>query len=214
MAELFISYSKHNRPQALELARELRAEGFSVWIDQGGIEGAQNWSARIVEGINDCSTLLLLLSPQAVASKNVAREVHLAFEKGKHILPVVIEKVALPSSFEYSLAGLQRVYYHDRVGILQALQLLRTGVAAIQLPQPDAPEVEDPFIRVAVLPFDDLSPLHDNQWFADGMMDELIGTLGHLDRVKVPPRSDVLHYREHHAKSREIARELGVRYLI
>jgi TolB-like protein/Tfp pilus assembly protein PilF len=215
VAEIFISYSKHDRPQALELARELRAEDFSVWIDQGGIEGAQNWSAKIVEGINDCSTMLLLISPDSMASRNVAREVHIAFEKRKNILPVVIEKAALPANFEYSLAGLQRVHYHDRAAILQALRLLRSGVGVTeQLPQRDVPEPQDSSIRVAVLPFDDLSPLHDNQWFADGMMDELIGTLAQLDKVKVPSRSDVLHYRDHRVKSKDIANELGVRYLI
>ena len=216
MAELFISYSRQDRPQALDLAAELRAEGFSVWIDQGGIEGAQNWSAKIVEGIDECSTMVLLISPHSVASRNVAKEVHLAYEKKKHILPVVIEKVKLPASFEYSLAGLQHVYFHNRPGILQSLQLLRAGVPATEeyfaSTPPEPPD--DNFIRIAVLPFDDLSSAHDNQWFADGMMDELIATLGQLDRVKAPSRSDVLHYREHRVKSKDIARELGVRYLI
>ncbi|HET6401826.1 MAG TPA: TIR domain-containing protein [Candidatus Kapabacteria bacterium] len=213
MAEIFISYSKQDRPKALDLAAELRAKGFSVWIDQGGIEGAQNWSARIVEGITDCSTMVLLVSPQAVASRNVAREVHLAYEKSKHILPVVIERVKLPANFEYSLAGIQHVYYNDRPAIFQALELLRSGVPATE-ELPDPYEPADDSIRVAVLPFDDLSPDHDNQWFADGMMDELISTLGSLDRVKVPSRSDVMHYRNHRRKSREVSNELGVRYLI
>ncbi len=212
MAELFISYSRRNAPQALDLVADLRAEGYSVWIDQGGIEAAQNWSSRIVEGINDCSTLVLLVSPYSVSSHNVARELQLAFEKRKNLLPIIIENAALPSNFEYPLAGIQQVQYHDRSGILQALKLLRSGVAATELPA--QPEIDDTYIRVAVLPFDDLSPQHDNQWFADGMMDELIGTLGQLDLVKVPSRSDVLHYRDRRAKSREIARELGVRYLI
>jgi TolB-like protein len=217
MAELFLSYSKSDRSQALELVDELRARGFSVWVDQGGIEGAKNWSAEIVEGINACSTFILLISPHSVASRNVAKEVHLASEKRKNILPVVIEKVALPTNFEYSLAGLQRVYYHDRPAIFRALEMLR-GAATLGLAVteelPRVRTVEDTSIRIAVLPFDDLSPQHDNQWFADGMMDELISTLAHLDRVKVPSRSDVLHYRDHRVKSKDIANELGVRYLI
>ncbi|HET6401828.1 MAG TPA: hypothetical protein VFH95_10555, partial [Candidatus Kapabacteria bacterium] len=139
---------------------------------------------------------------------------HLASEKQKNILPVVIEKVKLPSNFEYSLAGLQRVQYDDRPAILQALETLQHGIAVTEPLPISAPAPADNSIRIAVLPFDDLSPDHDNQWFADGMMDELISTLGSLDRVKVPSRSDVLHYRKHQKKSREIARELGVRYLI
>jgi adenylate cyclase len=215
MADLFISYAKPDRPLAIELADELRGRGFSVWIDQGGIGGAKNWSAEIVESINACSTFIVLLSPDSIASHNVAKEVQLASEKRKNILPVVVEKVVLPAVFEYPLVGLQRVYYHDRPAIVNALELLKGTIVATEHSLPViVPTPDDRSVRVAVLPFDDLSPKHDNQWFADGMMDELISTLGHLENMKVPPRSDVLHYRERHEKTRVIANELGVRYII
>ena len=211
MADVFISYSKSDRSFALDLAGELRARGISVWIDQSGIGGAKNWGAEIVEAINACSTMLCLLSEHSVESEHVAREVHLASEKQKNILPVLLEKVDLPPKLEYPLAGLQRVLFTDRPAILHALQSLASTLAIEELP---AAMLDENSIRVAVLPFDDLSPEHDNQWFADGMMDELIAALSQLDHVKVPSRSDVLHYRERRVKSREIARELGVRYLI
>ena len=214
MPHVFISYARADVTNALDLASQLRAHGFSVWIDQGSIGGAKNWATEIVEAIDACSTFLCLLSPHSLASPNVAKELHLASEKQKNILPVVIEKVKLPSNFEYSLAGLQRVQYEDRPAILQALETLQHGIAVTEPLPISAPASADNSIRIAVLPFDDLSPDHDNQWFADGMMDELISTLGSLDRVKVPARSDVLHYRKHQKKSREITRELGVRYLI
>jgi len=211
MAELFISYSKSDRQPALDLVTELRAKGFSVWIDQGGIGGAKNWSSEIVEALNACSTVVLLLSSHSIASHNVAKEIQLASEKRKNILPVVIERVTLPIHFEFPLAGIQRVHYQDRPAIFHALEMLHGIETARVLP---ATREKDQSIRVAVLPFDDLSPQSDNQWFADGMMDELISTLGSLDRVKVPSRSDVLHYRNQRVKSWDIAREIGVRYLI
>ncbi|HET6401825.1 MAG TPA: TIR domain-containing protein [Candidatus Kapabacteria bacterium] len=214
MPHIFISYAKSDRTHALDLAGELRAHGFSVWIDQGSIGGAKNWTTEIVEAIDACSTFLCLLSPHSLASQNVAKELHLASEKQKNILPVLLERVTLPSNFEYSLAGLQRVQYEDRPAILQALESLHGLPAAEALPPVTASLPADDSIHIAVLPFDDLSPDHDNQWFADGMMDELISTLGSLDRVKVPSRSDVLHYRDHRRKSREVSNELGVRYLI
>ena len=201
------------------LADELRGKGFSVWIDQRSIGGAKNWSAEIVEAINACSTMLVLLSPESIQSRNVVKEVQLASQKGRNILPVLIERVTLPVTLEYPLVGLQHVYFHDRLAIWNALELLKNanssrGADVSSAVGQPSPAVLSASVRVAVLPFDDLSPEHDNQWFADGMMDELISTLGHLERVKVPARSDVLHYREHKKKSREIAAELGVRYLI
>ncbi len=215
MSDVFLSYAKADRPHAMELAEELRTHGYSVWIDQGSIGGAQNWSVEIVEAINACSTLLVLISPSSAASHNVAKEVQLASEKRKNLLPVVLERIQLPAMLEYPLAGLQRVYFQDRPSVLGALERLYGRGDSSATPAPASSlQISDGTLRIAVLPFDDLSPQHDNQWFADGMMDELIGTLGHLDRVKVPGRSDVLHYREHHMSSRDIARELGVRYLI
>ncbi|HZK75860.1 MAG TPA: toll/interleukin-1 receptor domain-containing protein, partial [Candidatus Kapabacteria bacterium] len=124
MPEVFISYAKSDRPHALDLAGELRAHGFSVWIDQGSIGGAKNWTTEIVEAIDACTTFVCLLSPHSLASHNVAKELQLASEKRKHILPVLIERVTLPSNFEYSLVGLQRVYFQDRPAIFKALELL------------------------------------------------------------------------------------------
>jgi TolB-like protein/Flp pilus assembly protein TadD len=216
MADLFISYSSKDRSHALALVEDLRARGYSVWIDKGGISGAANWSGEIVEAINACSTMLFLVSPNSVQSDSVAREVHLASEKKKHILPIVLEKALLPSALEYSLAGIQHVYYTDKDAIINSLERLYRlkGEAAPTAVITAAPKKEDGSIHIAVLPFDDLSPQHDNQWFADGMMDELIGTLRYIENVKVPGRWDVLHYRDRRVRSRDIARELSVRYLI
>ena len=48
MSDIFISYSRKDSEQALQLADRLRGEGMSVWIDQQGIEAAKTWSEEIV----------------------------------------------------------------------------------------------------------------------------------------------------------------------
>lgn len=215
MSDLFISYSSHDRTKAERLADELATCGYSVWIDQSGIGGALNWSAEIVDAIAGCTTVVFLISSHSVTSENVAREIHLASEKKKNILPIIIEETQLPRIFEYPLAGLQRVRYERTKDILHALELLKQGHSVLEQMQSSTSRVgDDGFIHLAVLPFDDLSPLHDNEWFADGMMDELIGTLGALEKLRVPSRTDVLYYRTHKPKAKEIAKDLGVRYLV
>src|SRR5580698_5573543 len=109
MPDIFISYSRKDSAHAIELAERLRADGIEVWIDQRGIVGAEQWATEIVEGIRACSTFIILLSPNSIESENVLRELSLASEKRKRVLPVDIEPTVLPSSFEYPLAGLQRV---------------------------------------------------------------------------------------------------------
>jgi hypothetical protein len=51
MSDIFISYSRKDSKQALELAGRLRAAGINAWIDQGGIEAATSWSKEIVHAI-------------------------------------------------------------------------------------------------------------------------------------------------------------------
>ena len=122
MPDIFISYSRKDSTQALTLAERLRAEGLDVWIDRQGITGAEQWASEIVEGINACSTFAILLSEYSIASENVLRELTLASEKRKRLLPIALERVKLPSSFEYPLAGLQRVTISDFDAILRLPQ--------------------------------------------------------------------------------------------
>src|ERR1041384_4431733 len=113
MADIFISYSRKDSPRAMAFGEALKDRGASVWIDQHGIEAAASWSGEIVRAINQCSIFVLMLSASSVDSENVIREVALAFEKKKKILPIELESVAVPESMEYPLAGIQRVVHSD-----------------------------------------------------------------------------------------------------
>ncbi len=211
MSDIFISYSSHDREKALLLAEELRSLGTSVWIDQA-IAGATRWSSEIAQALDECKALILLISQSSLSSKNCVKEVTIAAEADKQILPIDLEDIPLSHEFKYHLAGIQRVAYTNKTAIRRALEKListnskKLGVIASQ--------PKDNLIRLAVLPFSDLSPMHDNEWFADGMMDELISTLGSLTRMRVPSRMDVIHYKKNRPKIKQIARDLNVRYLI
>ena len=96
-AEVFISYASQNRDRILDLVERLRGAGVSVWIDQMGIEGAAMWSQQIVAAIRDCKVLILAISSNSTKSKNVVRELALASEEEKTILPVFIEPTDIPA---------------------------------------------------------------------------------------------------------------------
>ncbi len=108
MADIFISYSSKDREQALQLIELLSSAGLSVWIDQSGIDVATSWSGEIVDAIEECKAFVVLLSPNSVVSVNVVKEVSLAAERRKKILPLDLEPVALPRDLAYHLAGIQR----------------------------------------------------------------------------------------------------------
>ena len=112
-SEVFISYASKDRKRILDLVDRLSAAGVSVWIDQMGIEGATMWSQEIVAAIRDCKVLILAISKNSAGSENVVKEVALASEGRKRILPVYLEQAEIPESMAYQLAGIQRVDFFE-----------------------------------------------------------------------------------------------------
>ena len=109
MSHVFLSYSSLERSKAETLRKKLEADGHSVWIDVTGIDPAVHWESEISKAIENCSVFILLVSRNSVSSHNVLKEVTLASELKKQIIPVNIENVDLPHDFRFQLAGLQHV---------------------------------------------------------------------------------------------------------
>lgn len=215
MSHIFISYSRRDKPQALSLAERLRAAGCNVWIDLHGIDAATSWSREIVGAIDACNAFLLLVSPSSLASHNVIKEVSLASEARKPIVPVDLEGVELSADLRYQLAGLQRVAYDNFEAILRGLERLGAGGTLEQSPKAPQPEPPaDARLTLAVLPFDDLSPAKDNGWFADGLTEELINVLSGIGALRVTDRRTVMEYRSFKGGLHAIASGLNVRYII
>src|SRR3989441_8348537 len=64
--------------------------------------------------------------------------------------------------------------------------------------------------RIAVMPFTNISPDPRDEYFADGMTEELISTLSRIGELRVISRTSVMHYKGTSKNLGEIARELGV----
>ena len=110
-AEVFISYAARDRERVLGLVERLRGAGVTVWIDQAGIDVSTMWSQEIVSAIKGCKVMLLSISPNSTESENVVKELALASERKKPIIPVYLEAAEIPETMEYQLAGIQRVEY-------------------------------------------------------------------------------------------------------
>jgi adenylate cyclase len=68
--------------------------------------------------------------------------------------------------------------------------------------------------RIAVLPFDNISPDPADEYFADGMTEELIDRLSQVRELRVIARTSVMGYKKREKKVSEIGRELGVGSLV
>jgi adenylate cyclase len=85
-----------------------------------------------------------------------------------------------------------------------------TGTAAVQpatLPLPDKPSI-------AVLPFQNMSGDPEQEYFVDGMVEEIITALSRIRWLFVIARNSTFTYKGRPIEVKEIGRELGVRYIL
>ena len=71
-------------------------------------------------------------------------------------------------------------------------------------------------VMLAVLPFENLTGDPGQDYFSDGLTEEMISRLGNLDpeRLGVIARTSVMQYKRSQTKPDQMARELGVQYLL
>ncbi len=89
--EVFLSHPHHDRDMAARIAQVLDAHGVPVWFGPADILGAQQWHDEIGAALERCDWFAVLLSPAAVDSMWVKRELCFALGEeryDKHIVPI------------------------------------------------------------------------------------------------------------------------------
>ncbi|HEX7373378.1 MAG TPA: TIR domain-containing protein [Steroidobacteraceae bacterium] len=232
-ADVFLSYSREDKARVLELAGKLRAAGVDIWIDQGGIDGAALWGESIVRALEGAKVLLLMVSPSAVSSHNVAKEVMLTSERKGAILPVHLEQTSIPLSLKYPLAGIQHIelYHGDPDDNLQAILHSLQGLGVKLAERAPAPRVDDARAAksaapgpsaepaaaggaLAVLPFDNISPDAETDYFSDGLTEELIARLSLVSDINLISRWASMQYKGRGQDILAIGNALGARYIV
>jgi serine/threonine-protein kinase len=102
--------------------------------------------------------------------------------------------------------GHRRVARAVAIG-LTLLLLALGGFAALRWAKPLRAA---PPVSTAVLPFVDLSPGKDQEYFSDGLTDELITTLSEVPGLRVPARTSSFQFKGQNPDVREVGRRLDV----
>jgi TolB-like protein/Tfp pilus assembly protein PilF len=100
------------------------------------------------------------------------------------------------------------------VAALAALRPWHLLAARQDAPRQDPSVSEAPQKSVAVLPFADMSEKHDQEYFSDGLSEELIDVLSKIPNLRVPARTSSFSFKGKSATIGEIARALGVTHVL
>jgi adenylate cyclase len=101
-----------------------------------------------------------------------------------------------------------------RYGYCFVAELERTAPAAAPNSAEPAPIPSSDLPAIAVLPFMDMSPSRDQDYFCEGLAEELIDALTHVDGLRVAARSLSFQFRQGGVDLREVGRQLGVSSIV
>jgi len=105
--EVFISYSTTDKAVADRVCVYLEEQGISCWIAPRDIFGGQDFGAAITEAMQACRIVVLIFSASANISKQIVREIKLAVDHEKTVVPIRLDKVPMADTFAYFLSAVQ-----------------------------------------------------------------------------------------------------------
>lgn len=139
--DFFLSYRRADRPLAKALVEALERRGVSIWWDEK-IEAGVDWRDAIVENLIESHVLIILFSEECNSSKQLKKELALADDMNKDVVPVLIEDTKPKGHFLYELAARNWVQIHPhperKIDELADKLLAMTGKAPVQS-TPEAP---------------------------------------------------------------------------
>jgi len=92
MPKTFVSYSHDDRYLAETMADDLRASGVQAWIDVDGLTGGDVWERTIEEVIAEVDALVVIVTPNALKSEWVPKEIAMARTHDTRIVPLIMAR--------------------------------------------------------------------------------------------------------------------------
>ena len=215
--DIFLSYNREDAVRAKHFAEAFSAEGFDVWWD-ATLRSGEAYDEVTEEALANARAVVVLWSPRSVVSRWVRAEATEA-ERNKTLLPVMIEPCKRPIMFEL-LQTAELEHWHGDQADPAWLDFLRhvadfvgkdakSGNAA-----DDRPPISTLQTSIIVLPFANMSADPEQEYFADGISEDIITDLSKVSALMVIARNTAFTFKGKHVDICKVARDVGVTHVL
>ena len=221
MADVFVSYARTDKERVAPIVAAIEARGWSVWWDPE-ISAGQLFDDQIEAAMNAAKCVLVVWTPTSVTSRWVRGEAREAADRGI-LVPVRFDEARLPMDvralhttdldswgndpatppFQEVLRSLGTMI--ARAGATQALKSAPGSV-----PAPAA----TPRVSVCVLPFANMSGDAEQEYFSDGISEDIITDLSKVSALAVVSRNTAFSFKGKSVDIAHIAKQLKVSYVL
>jgi hypothetical protein len=128
---IFVSYSHKDGSAVFPDIASLQAQGYRIWYDEG-IGPGNDWTDEIAKALAGSTLFLVFVSPHAIDSKNVRKEINFAISRDKPVLAVHIAETRLPPGLELQIGDIQAVLKYRLSGDNYVRKLARALPASLK----------------------------------------------------------------------------------
>jgi adenylate cyclase len=215
MADIFVSYSRTDKAAVAPLVAALEAQGWSVWWDPE-ITPGDEFDKLIGAELESARAVVVVWSPASVESRWVKGEARDAADRGV-LVPVRIENARLP----IDVRAIHTIELDGWAGSGDSapFKALRTALEG-KLKRPvgktaaQAAKDKRPAVTVCVLPFANMSGDPEQEYFSDGITEDIITDLGKVSALSIVSRNTAFSFKGAAGDVAQIARQTKAAYVL
>ncbi|MDE2459806.1 MAG: TIR domain-containing protein [Gammaproteobacteria bacterium] len=223
MADVFVSYARTDKARVAPLVAALEAKGWSVWWDPA-ISPGKEFDDEIDGELQAAKAVLVVWTPTSVVSRWVRGEARDAAERGI-LVPVRFDQARLP----IDVRALHTTDLDDwrenpsHSALQECLRALEAMIVRSQAAQPvkttstsaETPSTKDSArFSICVLPFNNMSGDAEQDYFSDGITEDIITDLSKVSALAVTSSNTAFRYKGQHADIPKVVRELKVSHVL
>ena len=216
--DVFISYARPSEEEAHRIAELLRGEGFSVWRDDE-LPAHRAYSDVIEERLKSAKAVVVLWSGESAKSHWVRAEADTARETGT-LVQATLDGILPPMPFNQIQCADLKGWNGDTAS--SGWQKLQASVAAlVKGPGDEADSAEPTNSRpqavrasVCVLPFVNMSGEPEQEYFSDGISEDITTDLSKISALEVVARNTAFAFKGQNPDVQQVAKQLSVSHVL
>jgi adenylate cyclase len=221
MADVFVSYARNDKARVAPLVAAIEAKGWSVWWDPE-ITPGQQFDDQIEAEIAAAQAVLVVWTPASVVSRWVRGEAREAAERGI-LVPVRFDQARLPMDVRAIHTTDLDGWGEDAASpqVQEFLRALGALIARAQASRPAKPGSasatsgkDSRRYTICVLPFVNMSGDPEQEYFSDGITEDIITDLSKVSSLGIIARNSAFMYKEKNVDILKVARELKVSHVL
>ena len=215
MSDIFVSYARSTERQAHAVAEALRTLGYAVWRDDE-LPAHRSYSEVIEERLRSAKAVVVVWSADAAKSQWVRAEADVAREAGT-LVQISVDATKPPMPFNQIQCADLDGWSGDTsaAGWHKVAASVASLVGEVQVPaRAEAAAAPAKRIAVCVLPFINMSGDPEQEYFSDGISEDIITDLSKVSALSVIARNTAFTYKGKVVDVKGVARELGVTHVL